>query len=59
MSIPEGWRLLEKGETPKHGDRHEAWGQYWFPVEIMISEELSIPVQIIRYNKTNTNTKNT
>lgn len=56
IPIPEGWRLLEPHETIIRGDRHEAWGKYWFPVEIMISEEVSNPIRIIRYNKTNTQT---
>lgn len=54
MPIPEGWRLLRADETPQHGDRHEAWGKYWFPIEIMVPEELLYPFRIIRYNKTNT-----
>lgn len=55
IDVPDGWRLLEKGEALKPGDRHEAWGKYWFPVEIMIPEELSRPVRIIRYDKTHGN----
>jgi hypothetical protein len=54
MNIPYGWRLLGKDETPKHGDRHEAWKKYWFPIEMMIHQEISFPLRIIRYEKTNT-----
>jgi hypothetical protein len=48
MNIPHGWRLLRSDETPKPGDRHEAWGKYWFPIEVMIPEEVSSPLRIIR-----------
>lgn len=48
MNIPEGWRLLEKDETPQHGDRYDSEGR-WFPIEIRLPKDFSDATKIIRY----------
>jgi hypothetical protein len=50
MNIPEGWRLLEKSETPQHGDRYDSEG-LWFPIEIRLPKDFSDTTKIIRYQK--------